>query len=153
MDNRFNKIFPSFDPFNKEFVLGDWLINIFPSHFSLHSTNRQSDKSIKIHIHNLNNISLWVSTDLRYTLIISNANIKNQVATSIVHIHIHDRPIIKTIYHAVNITSTKAKLFALRYGINQTTNLPNIKKSSSLQTLFILQKEYLIHHYTHFKFM
>jgi len=56
------------------------------------------------------------------TLVISDASIKNSVAPFITHIHIKDRPITKTLHHALNVTSTKAKLVAIRYGINQATN-------------------------------
>jgi len=31
MDNRFNKVFPVFDPYNKEFSPGSQIIDIFPS--------------------------------------------------------------------------------------------------------------------------
>ena len=117
-----------FDLFNKEFSSGDRLIDVFPSHFSFHSTNRQSKESIKIHICNLNNIILQASADLKSAIIVSNTSVKNQVATSIVYIHVHDRPIIKTVHHAINVTFTKAKIFATRCGINQVTNLPNIEQ-------------------------
>ena len=63
-----------------------------------------------------------------YTLVISDAGIKNNVATSITHIHVCDKPIIKMIHHAVNITSTEAKLFAIRCSINQAVSLPGISK-------------------------
>ena len=53
-------------------------------------------------------------------------SIKNQVVALIAHIHIYNNPIIKTLYHAINITSTKAELFAIRCGINQVTQLVNI---------------------------
>jgi len=33
MDNRFNEVFPSFDPYNSEFSLGSRIIDIFPSCF------------------------------------------------------------------------------------------------------------------------
>ena len=128
MDNRFNEIFPFFDLFNKKFVPGDRLIDIFSSCFSFYSTNRQSDKSIKTHIYNLNNISFQVFTDLKYALVVSNASVKNQVTISIAHIYVHNRPIIKTIHYAMNIMSTKAELFTIRCGINQATNLFNIEK-------------------------
>ena len=61
-------------------------------------------------------------------LIISDTSIQNNVATSIAYIHIHNRPIIKTLYHIANITSTKAKLFTIRYGINQAISLLGISK-------------------------
>ena len=64
--------------------------------------------------------------DSKIAIIVSDITIKNQVATLIAHIHIHNNPVIKTIYHVVNVTFTKAKLFAIRCGINQVTQLVNI---------------------------
>ena len=61
---------------------------------------------------------------LLYT--ISNTSIKNNIATSISYIYVHDKPVIKMIYHAVNITTTKAELFTIRCGINQVTTLFSI---------------------------
>ena len=58
----------------------------------------------------------------------SNASIKNNVAISIAHIHIHDKPITKTLHHVVNITSLEAKLFAIRCSINQVTSIIGISK-------------------------
>jgi len=52
-------------------------------------------------------------------LVITNASIKNNVATSIAHIHIHNYLIIKILHHTINVMSTKAELFAIRCGINQ----------------------------------
>ena len=57
-----------------------------------------------------------------------NASIKNNIATSISHIYIHDKPVIKTLHHAVNITSTKAELFTIRCSINQATIHDDISK-------------------------
>ena len=50
------------------------------------------------------------------------------MATSIMHIHTHNRPVVKIIYHVVNVTSIEAKLFAIRYSINQATNIQGILK-------------------------
>jgi len=61
-------------------------------------------------------------------IIALDASIKNLVAMSIAHIHTYDKLIIKTIYHAVNVTSTEAELFAIRCGINQSSCLNNISK-------------------------
>ena len=63
-----------------------------------------------------------------YALVISDAGIKNNMAISIAHIHVYDKPIIKMIHHTVNATSTEAKLFAIRCSINQAINLPGISK-------------------------
>jgi len=57
---------------------------------------------------------------------VSDANIKNDVAMSILHVHSSSNPIKKTIHHAVNNISTEAELFAIRCGINQAIQIPNI---------------------------
>jgi len=63
-----------------------------------------------------------------HALIITDASIKNNIATSILHTHIDNKPITKTLHHAVNIMSTEAKLFVIRCGINQATNSNNVSK-------------------------
>ena len=118
MDNRINEIFPAFDLFNKEFSLRDRLIDIFSSCFSFYYTNRQSKESIKIYIRKLNNIVFQVLADLKSTIVVSDTSIKNQVVTSILHIHVHNNLIIKTIHYTINVISTKAKIFTIRYNIN-----------------------------------
>jgi len=42
--------------------------------------------------------------------------------------HIANSSLIKTLYHAVFVTSTEAKLFAIRYSINQASNKKDISK-------------------------
>jgi len=58
------------------------------------------------------------SLDPSYTLVVTNTSIKNNVATSVAHIHVHNKPVIKTLHHAVNVMTTEAELFTIRYGIN-----------------------------------
>ena len=128
MDNRFNKVFPLFDPLNKKFSPGSHIIDIFSSYFSFYSYNKYSDDNLKARSRQLNNIVITSLLNQSYALIITDASIKNNVATSIAHIHIYDKPIIKSIHHVVNITSTEAKLFAIRYGINQAINFLGISK-------------------------
>ena len=62
------------------------------------------------------------------TIIASDVSIKNNVTTLISHTHVYNRPITKTIYHVVHITSTEAELFAIRCGINQASNFNNMSK-------------------------
>jgi len=62
-----------------------------------------------------------LSTPL-YALVIIDAGVKNNVTTSISHMHIHNKPVIKTLHHVVNGTSTEAKLFTIRCSINQATS-------------------------------
>ena len=47
---------------------------------------------------------------------------------SISHIYIHNKMVIKTLHHTVNVMTTEAKLFTIRCGINQATNLNGINK-------------------------
>ena len=128
MDNRFNEVFPSFNLFNKEFAPGYQLINVFSSHFSFYTSNKQSNKNLKVHIQSLDNITLYSSSDSSVALMVSDTIIKNYIATSIVHIYVYNKQVIKMLYHAVNVTSTEAKLFTIRCGINQATNLQDIRK-------------------------
>jgi len=126
MNNRFNKIVSFFSPFSCEFSLVNRLIDICPSYFSFHSSNRKSKKSLKTHLYNLNNITLQTSIDLQSVVIVSDASIRNQIATSIAHVHIYDNPVIKIIHYVVNVISTEVELFTIRCGINQATCLFNI---------------------------
>ena len=61
-------------------------------------------------------------------LIITDASIKNDIATSILHIHQANHPLIKTVHHAAFITSSEAELFAIRYSINQACNKKDVSK-------------------------
>ena len=128
IDNRFNKILPSFSSFNHKFSLGNRLIDVFPNCFSFHSLNRKSKNSIKNHLHNFENVTLQALLNPHTVVVVLDASIRNCVATSIVHVYAHDSPIIKTIHHTVNITSTEAELFVIRCGINQAIYLSNIKQ-------------------------
>ena len=80
-----------------------------------------------MHIHKLNKIIFQISTDSKIAVVVLDVSIKNQVVTLIAHIHIHNNPIIKTLHHVINITSTEAEFFAIRYGINQAIQLSNIR--------------------------
>jgi len=62
------------------------------------------------------------------TIVVTDASVKNDITTSILHMHTYNNPITKTLYHAVYVTSTEAKLFAIRCGINQASNCNDISK-------------------------
>ena len=126
-NNRLNIIFNFFNPFSCKFSLGNRLIDIISSCFYFYLSDRKNVKSKKAHMCKYDELILQVLIDLRIAVIVSNVGIKNQVATSITHIHIHNNSIIKTLYHAINVTSTEAKLFVIRYGLNQATQLKSIK--------------------------
>ena len=75
-----------------------------------------------------------------YALIVTNASIRNNVATFIAYIHICDRPIVKILHHTVNVTSMEAELFAIRCSINQAANSQGISKIIIVTDLIHLAK-------------
>ena len=128
MDNRFNEVFPSFDPLNPEFWPGSRIINNFSHRFSFHSFSKSSDRSFKLCTQQLNNLAIESSSLATNALVIMDASVKNSVAMSISHIHVHNKPVVKTLHHAVNITSTEVEFFVLHCDINQATSSHEISK-------------------------
>jgi len=100
---------------------------MFLSCFSFYLLDKKSAETRKTYLCNLNEIVFNTLTDLKTAIIISDASIKKQVVTSIAHIHVHNSPVIKIIHHAINITSTEAKLFAIRCRLNKAIQLFNIE--------------------------
>ena len=115
VDNKCNKVFPSFSFFNKKFEPGNRLIDLFSDHFSFHFRS----PNLKKHIEKLDEITFRASSNPLLTIVVADTSIKNHVATSILHIHSYNKPVIKTLHRAITITTTEAKLFAIRCGINQ----------------------------------
>jgi len=120
--NSHNKLFPFFSVFNEEFSPENCLIDSFSDRFSfyLHSSN------IKKHIKNLDDIVFRVLSNPSSSIVVSDTSIKNQVTTSILHIYLYDRPVIKTIHKAVNVTTTEAELFAIQCSITKVVGITNI---------------------------
>jgi len=58
-------------------------------------------------------------------LITSDANIKNNVAISILHIYKRQEIITKSVYHIINVT--EVELFTIRCGINCIIHLQNVE--------------------------
>ena len=75
----------------------------------------------------LNNLVLS-NTSLSSAIIVTDASIKDNIATLIAHIHQANFSLTKTVHHAVFVTSSEAELFAMRCGINQACNKDNISK-------------------------
>jgi len=86
------------------------------------------EKSNKTYVHKLDSVVIEASFSQSTAIVALDASIKNNIATSISHIHISNQPLIKTLYHAAFVTSTEAKMFAIRCGINQATAMTNISK-------------------------
>jgi len=71
-----------------------------------------------LHEQELDEMVLENSSSPSVAIIVSDASIKNNIATSVAHIHAFDKPLMKMIHHTIHVTSTEAELFAIRYGIN-----------------------------------
>ena len=128
MDDRFNEVFLAFDPLNKKFSPSSRIIDSFSNYFLFHSFKISSNKTFKTCLHLLNNLIISSSLDFSHVLMVTNTSIKNNATTSIVHIHVCDKAVTKTIHHTVNILTTETKLFAIRCGINQATSILGISK-------------------------
>ena len=128
MKNHFNEVFPSFDPINPELYPGNRIIDTHANYFSFHLFNKYISHNIKSCIQELDKIAIKLPDDPSSVLIVTDASIKNNIATFIVHIHVCDKPITKTLHHTLNITSIEAELFTIRCNINQATNIGDIFK-------------------------
>ena len=122
MDNCFNEIVPSFDPINPELFPGHRIIDMFSNCFSFQPLSKVANHNVTSQVQELDRIAFESSDSPSTALIVSDANVKNNIATSIAHIHIGDRPVTKTLHHALKIMSTEAELVAIRCSINQATN-------------------------------
>ena len=125
-NNRSHRIFPSFSPTHPELSPDFWVIDIFSDRFSFNLCNKE--KNDKFHIHQLNSVVIELSSSQSITIITTDASIKNNIAISISHTHISNQPLIKTLHHTAFVTSSEAKLFAIRYGISQASSKENISK-------------------------
>ena len=76
----------------------------------------------------LDDMMLHSSSSPHTAIIVTNASVKNDIATLVSHIHIHDHPLIKMVHHVAFITSTEVELFAMRCSISQACSKENISK-------------------------
>jgi len=128
MDNRFNEVFPSFNPTNPEFQLSNRIIDSFSNCFSFHLSSKSSDHSFKSCIQQLDALAIEFSNSPTNALVVTDTSIKNNVASSIAHIHIHNKPVVKTLHYMVNVTTSEAEFFVIRCSINQATLSHEISK-------------------------
>ena len=122
-NNYINRIFPSFDSLNNKFSPRFRLIDNFSNHVFFHQANHKDKESKATYIHNLDNIFSNISLDPKSIIVVSDASVRNNIAIFIFHVHSSSNDVRKTIHHAINVTSTKAKLFAIGYGINQAIQI------------------------------
>ena len=120
MNNYLNRIFSYFDSLNDIFHPGH-IIDIFPSCFPV--ADHTSDESKITHCKRLDKIIIKSSSDPRTVAIILDMSIQNNITTSIIYIHFFNNLLKITLYHAINVTSIEAELFAIRCGIDQAIQI------------------------------
>ena len=130
IDSKFKSygIFPSFSPLDPEFAPGHRIIDNFSNRFSFNLANKKEKEKNNHRAQELDEMVIRNSSDPNTALVITDASIKNDIATSISHIHSANHPLIKTVHHTSFVTSSEAELFAIRYGINQACLLNNVSK-------------------------
>ena len=121
-------IFPSFSPLDPEFFPSHCIIDKFSNRFSFNLVNKKGKNQNNIHSQELDDLTLRCSSEPNTALVITDASIKNDIATSISHIYLANRLLIKTVHHASFVTSMEAELFAIRCGINQACSIGNVSK-------------------------
>jgi len=126
INNCLNEILLFFYSLNSEFHPGCRLIDIFSSHIFFHNANHNSNESKTAYCKKLDKIIFKLLSDLKSVIIATDASIKNNITTSIAHIHSFNNSLKKTLHHAVKITPIKAELFAIRYEINQAVQTQDI---------------------------
>ena len=126
--NKAHGIFPSFSPLNPEFPPGCHITDEFSNCFSFNLVNKKEKEKYRTCAQELDDMVLSNSSSPQSALIIMDTSIKNDIAISVLHIHIANHPLTKTVYHASFVASTEVKLFAIRCGINQACSIDSISK-------------------------
>ena len=123
LNNKMYGIFTSFSPLHLEFNPGSRIIDNFSDCFSFNEKEKDNICSQQ-----LNEMVLQSSSSPSIAIIVTDASIKNNIATSILHVHLVNRPLTKTVHHAAFITSTEAELFTIKCSINQACNKENVSR-------------------------
>ena len=126
--NKAYGIFLSFSLLDPEFFPGHHIIDNFSDHLSFNLVNKKEKEINKIRAQELDDMVLCNSSLPHTALVITDTSIKNDIATSILHIHSANCPLIKTVHHASFVTSTEVELFTIRCGINQACSINNVSK-------------------------
>jgi len=117
-NNHLNSLFPSFNNLHKELSSGFQLVDNFSDCFSFYTVNCKEKEIKNAYICNPDKIFKDTLSDPKIVIVISDASIKNNIATLISDVCSSHNILAKTIYHAINFTSTEVELFTIRYGIN-----------------------------------
>ena len=124
--NKLYGILPSFSPLDPELIPGSRVIDTFQDQFSFNLSNKAKNDIARAQ--QLNDMTIVSSLSSHTALVVFDASIKHDIATSVSHIHMWDKPLIKTVHHVVFVTSTEAELFTIRCSLNQACNKEKISK-------------------------
>ena len=102
-NNYLNKVYLSFNILYKDLLPGFHLVDNFPNHFSFYTVNWKNIENMNAHIWSLDKLLEDYSLNPNIVLIISNPSVRNNIATSISHIHSNYSFLLKTTYHAINV--------------------------------------------------
>ena len=124
--NKLHGIFLSFFPLNSKLNSGFRVIDIFQDQFSFNLSNKAKNDIARSQ--QLDDMIISSSMFPHMTLVVSDASIKHNIATSVSHIHMYNKPLIKMVYHMAFVTSTEVELFTIRCGLNQACKEEDISK-------------------------
>jgi len=97
-----NGLFPSFNTLNSEFSPGFRLIDKFHSQYSFHWVNCKNKESKKTYLHKLDDFFSNLMVDSNTAIVILYASIKNNITTSITHVHLYMELVKKTTVKSIN---------------------------------------------------
>ena len=118
-NNWLNKVFSTFNRLHKKLSSSFRLVDNFSNCYSFYTVNWKNTEVKNAYLCFLDKIFDNSLSNFNTVLVISDASVKNNVATLISHIHQGSNIIAKTIHYAINVTFTEMELFSVRYGINQ----------------------------------
>lgn len=129
-----------FDSLNIKLTSGFHLVNNFSDCFSFISVSQKDFEVLTAYYNKLDDIYKDSLINQDTVLIITNS-IKNNIATSISYIFKGQEIITKSIHHTMNMTSTKAKIFAIRCGINHIIHLQNVTQIVVITNAILAAKQ------------
>ena len=123
-------------------------MDTFHNYFSFNTVKCKDAKARTAHLNQLKNVYQRSSNSHDIIFIISDTSVKNNIVTSVSYIQRKHNIIRKTIYHAMNISSTKAKLFIIRCGISQATQIQEVKQIVIItDAILVVKKNFNTSHY------
>lgn len=125
---RLNETLPAFDNLNGELRPGQRLVDLFPDRFSFITVKRSDPIARVAHLRKLDEVYCMSQNEENTALVIADAGGKNNIATSVAHVHRGHSITKRTLHQAMNVLPTEAELFSIRCGINQAISTPGVNR-------------------------